>query len=43
MTPTWAVLTLPLFVVLAILTVLSMSLWFSALNALYRAVAEAAS
>lgn len=35
-TPTWAIITLPFFVLLAILTVLSISLWSSALNAKYR-------
>jgi lipopolysaccharide transport system permease protein len=37
-TPGWAVLTLPLFVLLAIATSLAATLWLSALNALYRDV-----
>lgn len=34
--PTIAILTLPLFVLLALATALSLGLWFSALNAMYR-------
>jgi lipopolysaccharide transport system permease protein len=34
--PGWAVLTLPLFVALAILTALAVGLWLAALNAMYR-------
>jgi lipopolysaccharide transport system permease protein len=34
--PGWAVLTLPFFVLLAVITALAVSLWLSALNALYR-------
>jgi len=34
----WALLTLPLFVILAVFASLSVSLWFSALNAIYRDV-----
>ena len=37
-TPTWMILTIPLFVLLAILTALAVSLWLSALNVLYRDV-----
>ncbi len=36
--PTWAVLTLPLFVLLALLTALAVGLWLSALNVQYRDV-----
>ena len=36
--PTWTVVTLPLFVLLAILTALAVGLWLSALNVLYRDV-----
>jgi len=36
--PTWALLLLPLFLLLAIFTVLGVGLWLSALNALYRDV-----
>lgn len=36
--PGWALLTLPLFVLLAVATALSVSLWLSALNAIYRDV-----
>ncbi len=36
--PTWAILMLPLFLMLALLTALGMGLWLSALNALYRDV-----
>lgn len=39
--PSLAVLTLPLFVLLAIMTSLAVSLWLSALNALYRDVRHA--
>jgi lipopolysaccharide transport system permease protein len=35
-TPTWAILTLPLFVGLAVVASLSVSLWLSALSAMYR-------
>ena len=35
-TPTWAALTLPLFVLLAVLTALAVGLWLSALNVRYR-------
>jgi lipopolysaccharide transport system permease protein len=37
-TPTWMILTIPLFVLLAILTALAVSLWLSALNVQYRDV-----
>ena len=37
-TPTWAILTLPLFVLLAALTALAVGLWLSALNVQYRDV-----
>jgi lipopolysaccharide transport system permease protein len=37
-TPGWGILALPLFVLLAIATALSVSLWLSALNAIYRDV-----
>ena len=37
-TPTWAIVLLPLFVILALLSALAVSLWFSALNVLYRDV-----
>ena len=37
-TPTWAVLTLPVFVLFAILTALAVGLWLSALNVRYRDV-----
>ena len=36
--PTWALLLLPLFLLLAVFTVLGVGLWLSALNALYRDV-----
>ena len=36
--PTWQIVLLPLFVVLAVATALSVSLWLSALNVLYRDV-----
>jgi lipopolysaccharide transport system permease protein len=36
--PTWAVLTLPLFILLAALTALAVGLWLSALNVQYRDV-----
>jgi len=36
--PTWMILTIPLFVLLAILTALAVSLWLSALNVKYRDV-----
>jgi lipopolysaccharide transport system permease protein len=36
--PTWMILTIPLFVLLAILTALAVSLWLSALNVQYRDV-----
>jgi lipopolysaccharide transport system permease protein len=36
--PTWALLLLPVFLLLAIFTVLGVGLWLSALNALYRDV-----
>jgi lipopolysaccharide transport system permease protein len=36
--PTWAFLLLPLFLLLAVFTVLGVGLWLSALNALYRDV-----
>src|SRR5688572_6028543 len=36
--PTWAVLTLPLFVLFAVLTALAFGLWLSALNVQYRDV-----
>ena len=35
-TPSWAVLTLPLFVLLAVCASLAVGLWLSALNAIYR-------
>jgi lipopolysaccharide transport system permease protein len=35
---TWAILTLPLFILLAMLTALAVGLWFSSLNVLYRDV-----
>ncbi len=35
-TPTWAVVTLPLFILLAALTALAVGLWLSALNVQYR-------
>ncbi len=38
LTPTWRILTLPLFLLLAVLTSLAAGLWLSALNALYRDV-----
>lgn len=38
LTPTWAVVTLPFFVVLAIATALGVGLWLSALNVQYRDV-----
>ncbi|HVN25427.1 MAG TPA: ABC transporter permease [Syntrophorhabdales bacterium] len=37
-TPTWAILTLPLFFLLTVMTALAVSLWFSALNVRYRDV-----
>ena len=37
-TPTWMILTIPLFVMLAVLTALAVSLWLSALNVQYRDV-----
>jgi len=37
-TPTWAILTLPFFVLLALLTALAVGLWLSALNVQYRDV-----
>lgn len=37
-TPTWAILTLPLFIFLATLTALAVGLWLSALNVQYRDV-----
>ena len=36
--PSWAVLMLPVFLLLAVLTALGMGLWLSALNAIYRDV-----
>jgi lipopolysaccharide transport system permease protein len=36
LTPTWAVLYLPLFILLALVTALSVSLWLSAFNVKYR-------
>jgi lipopolysaccharide transport system permease protein len=36
--PTWAILTIPLFVLLALVTALAVSLWLSALNVQYRDV-----
>jgi lipopolysaccharide transport system permease protein len=36
--PTWAVVTLPLFILLAVLTALAVGLWLSALNVQYRDV-----
>ena len=39
--PTWGILALPLLVMLAILTALSISLWLSALNVRYRDVGHA--
>jgi lipopolysaccharide transport system permease protein len=36
--PTWAVLSLPLFIFLAVITALAVSLWLSALNVRYRDV-----
>jgi lipopolysaccharide transport system permease protein len=36
--PTWAVLTLPLFIVMALATAMAVGLWLSALNVLYRDV-----
>jgi lipopolysaccharide transport system permease protein len=36
--PSWAMVTLPLFVALAVLTSLAVGLWLSALNAIYRDV-----
>ena len=36
--PTWAVVTLPLFLLLAVATAFAVGLWLSALNALYRDV-----
>jgi lipopolysaccharide transport system permease protein len=38
--PTWGVLALPLFLLLALLTALSVGLWLSALNVMYRDVAH---
>ena len=40
-TPTWAVLTLPFFVLFAVVTALAVSLWLSALNVQYRDVQHA--
>ena len=37
-TPTWAILTLPFFVLLALLTALAVGLWLAALNVQYRDV-----
>jgi lipopolysaccharide transport system permease protein len=37
-TPTWMIFTIPLFVLLAVLTALAVSLWLSALNVQYRDV-----
>lgn len=37
-TPTWMILTIPFFVLLAVLTALAVSLWLSALNVQYRDV-----
>jgi lipopolysaccharide transport system permease protein len=37
-TPTWAILTVPLFVILTLVTALSAGLWLSALNVQYRDV-----
>ncbi len=37
-TPTWRIFTIPLFVLLAILTAMAVSLWLSALNVQYRDV-----
>jgi lipopolysaccharide transport system permease protein len=37
--PTWGVLTLPLFLLLALMTALSVGLWLSALNVRYRDIA----
>ncbi len=34
--PGWEVVTLPIFILLAVMTAFSLGLWFSALNALYR-------
>lgn len=39
--PGWAILALPLFVLLAVATALAVSLWLSALNAIYRDVRHA--
>jgi lipopolysaccharide transport system permease protein len=39
--PTWGILALPLFLLLAILTALAVGLWLSALNVRYRDVAHA--
>lgn len=36
--PTWAVVTLPAFILLAVLTALAVGLWLSALNVKYRDV-----
>jgi lipopolysaccharide transport system permease protein len=36
--PTWGVLALPLFLLLALMTALAVGLWFSALNVMYRDV-----
>jgi lipopolysaccharide transport system permease protein len=36
--PTWAILMLPVFLLLAVLTALGVGLWLSALNAIYRDV-----
>jgi lipopolysaccharide transport system permease protein len=38
--PTWAMLTLPIFVLLAVLTALAVGLWLSALNVQYRDVQQ---
>src|SRR6185369_3958055 len=37
-TPTWAIVTLPAFILLAVLTALAVGLWLSALNVKYRDV-----
>src|SRR5438132_11874635 len=37
-TPTWAILTLPAFILLAVMTALAVGLWLSALNVQYRDV-----
>jgi homopolymeric O-antigen transport system permease protein len=38
--PTWAIITLPLFVLLALLTAIAVGLWLSALNVQYRDVQQ---